>query len=154
MRSDGARVIYNGEVTPLKLLFICFANTCRSPMAEAIARGMAGRWLQVYSAGLRPTGTVAPLARRTVRWLGHSPNGLTSKGLEDVPLREMDFIVSLMGPQGLLELPGDVSAEKIVWMIRDPYGEDEAMYRRTGRALEDRIRRLLDEIGHREPFQM
>jgi len=36
----------------LKLLFICTGNTCRSPMAEGLAREMFGESIQVSSAGM------------------------------------------------------------------------------------------------------
>lgn len=36
----------------LKLLFICTGNTCRSPMAEGLAREMFGDAVQVSSAGM------------------------------------------------------------------------------------------------------
>lgn len=36
----------------LKLLFICTGNTCRSPMAEGLARKMFGDSVQVGSAGM------------------------------------------------------------------------------------------------------
>ena len=40
----------------LKLLFICTGNTCRSPMAEGLAREMLGDSFQVGSAGLAAYG--------------------------------------------------------------------------------------------------
>lgn len=36
----------------LKLLFVCTGNTCRSPLAEGMARAMFGDEVQVSSAGL------------------------------------------------------------------------------------------------------
>jgi len=36
----------------LKLLFICTGNTCRSPMAEGLARDMFGDSVEVASAGM------------------------------------------------------------------------------------------------------
>lgn len=36
----------------LKILFICTGNTCRSPMAEGLAREMFGDAVQVSSAGM------------------------------------------------------------------------------------------------------
>ncbi|MCD4750982.1 MAG: hypothetical protein K8R59_16535 [Thermoanaerobaculales bacterium] len=131
------------------LLFICFANTCRSPMAEAIARHLGGDRNEVFSAGLFPTGTVAPLSLQTLESLGHSTAGLYSKGLDDIELEEVDVVVSLMGPDGLAGVPRRLPAERIVWSIRDPYGEDEEAYFATARILEQRIRQLLEELKHR-----
>ena len=51
--------IYNPKMAPLGILFVCIGNTCRSPMAEAMARAMGGDRVRAYSAGLNPTGRVA-----------------------------------------------------------------------------------------------
>jgi arsenate reductase len=42
------------------IAFICFGNSCRSIMAEALARHHHGSELQAVSAGLSPLGWVAP----------------------------------------------------------------------------------------------
>ena len=52
---------------PISVLFICIGNTCRSPMAEAIARSLGGERLRAYSAGLSPTGRVAQQSLATLR---------------------------------------------------------------------------------------
>ncbi|KLU59205.1 Low molecular weight protein-tyrosine-phosphatase YwlE [Peptococcaceae bacterium CEB3] len=36
----------------MDILFVCSGNTCRSPMAEAIAKSMFGSWAGVHSAGI------------------------------------------------------------------------------------------------------
>lgn len=133
-----------------KILFICFANTCRSPMAEAIARRRLGSLAGVFSAGHCPTGRVADFSIATLETLGYDTTGLSSKGLDAVPLDDMDVIVSLMGPDGLIGLPRHLTAEKIVWSIRDPYGEDESSYLATATILEQRIKELTNELGDRE----
>lgn len=130
----------------MKILFICFANTCRSPMAEAIARRHAGSEVEVFSAGHNPTGRVAENTIRTLQDMGIDTSGLASKGFDAVPLDDMDIIVSLMGPQGLIGLPPHLSSEKIAWSIRDPYGEDEASYKATASNLDRRIGNLLKEL--------
>ena len=133
-----------------KLLFICFANTCRSPMAEAIARRQFGTAADVFSAGHHPTGRVADYSISTLEALGYDATGLSSKGLDAVPLADMDVIVSLMGAEGLIGLPQHLTAEKIVWSIRDPYGEDEASYRATAATLERHLKELAGELGDGE----
>ncbi|HSA96227.1 MAG TPA: low molecular weight phosphatase family protein, partial [Acidobacteriota bacterium] len=39
-----------------RLLFVCYGNICRSPMAEGIARKRLGRSVEVASAGIGATG--------------------------------------------------------------------------------------------------
>ena len=131
---------------PISVLFICIGNTCRSPMAEAIARSMGGDRLTVHSAGLSPTGRVAEGSIATLRALGYPSDGLSSKGLDQVPLDELDIVVSLIGPAGLRTLPHGLSARREAWSIRDPYGDDEAIYLAVARTIEDRVRALVDDL--------
>jgi arsenate reductase len=128
------------------VLFICLGNTCRSPMAEAIARGIGGDRVVAYSAGLTPTGRVAAETFNALRRLGYPTAGLRSKGLEDIPLEEMDVIVSLVGGDGLRLLPTRLSAHRLAWSIRDPYGDDDTVYDAVARRLEVQVRGLLDEL--------
>ena len=131
---------------PLRILFICIGNTCRSPMAEAIARGIGGDAVEAYSAGLAPTGRISDGTVRALERLGYDPSGLSSKGLQAVPLERMDVVVSLVGEHGLLFVPGHLGARRIAWEIPDPYGEELATFLRVARDLERRIRRLLDTL--------
>ncbi len=131
---------------PLSILFICIGNTCRSPMAEAMARFMGGGRIVAYSAGLNPTGMVAEGSLWTLRELGYPNNGLKSKGIDEVPLGQLDVAVSLIGPSGLRYLPHGLAARLESWSIRDPYGDDEEVYLAVGRILEARIRELVDEL--------
>lgn len=141
---------YNRAVASLSVLFICVGNTCRSPMAEAIARGLSGGEVIAASAGVMPFGRIVDATRVTLDELGYDSSNLTSKGLEEVDLSRFDVIVSLLGPAGLSSLPRSLGAELESWSIRDPYGEDEVTYRAVARELERRIRNLLAEHFDRE----
>jgi arsenate reductase len=115
-------------------------------MAEGIARGIGGDRVAAFSAGLAPTGMVASGSIAALEALGHSPEGLRSKGFDELPLDDMDVIVSLIGGDGLRCLPYGLEARLESWSIRDPYGEDEEAYLEVARDLERRIGSLISEL--------
>jgi arsenate reductase len=131
---------------PLSILFICIGNSCRSPMAEAIARALGGDRVDASSAGLAPTGRVAASTLEALGLLGYPGDGLASKGLDEIPLHGIDVAVSLIGPQGLAWLPPGLAARRLAWSIPDPYGSDLSTYLAVGRAIEERVRALLAEL--------
>ena len=67
-----------------KVLFICLGNSCRSIMAEAVARHRCGDRWDAASAGLSPLGIVAPETLKVLAEIGVNPAGLRSKGLRRV----------------------------------------------------------------------
>lgn len=138
---------YNGVMKQLCVLFICYANTCRSPMAESILRKLGGDWVIVFSAGLHPTGRVADLSIETLRLLGYPVTDLSSKSLEAIDLEAVDVVISLMGEPGIAALPCRLTAEKIAWSIRDPFGEDEDAYFATVKTMERKIRAFCGDYG-------
>ena len=46
---------------PFRVLFVCIGNSCRSPMAEAIANHRFPDLLEASSAGVAPAPIVQPL---------------------------------------------------------------------------------------------
>ena len=137
-------------MSSLSILYVCIGNTCRSPMAEAITRGLSDGAVTAASAGLMPFGRIVSETVSTLEVLGYDPGGLASKGLDDVELSDFDIIVSLLGPSGLSYLPPSSAAHIESWSIPDPYGEDEEAYLAVARELERRIRTMLDEHLGRE----
>jgi len=135
-------------VSAVKILFLCIGNSCRSPTAEAIARTLGGDRVRAYSAGLAPTGRIAPDTVSTLEELGYPTGGLASKGLDEVPLSSIDVVVSLLGADGLRLLPPTVGERREQWPVRDPYGDDRDVYRAVARDLEARVRRLLEELDY------
>jgi arsenate reductase len=139
-------------MTRLKILFICVGNSCRSPMAEAIARSLGSERVEAFSAGLSPLGWISDQTLGTLRTLGHDVGGLSSKGLEDVALENLDIVVSLLGARGLDAIPRTIGARREAWSIVDPFGEDDEQYLAVARELESRIRKLLAEEEMAELF--
>ena len=97
-------------------------------------------------AGLAPTGRVADGTIAALERLGYPATDLASKGLDAVPLEDMDVIVSLIGDDGLRLIPTALTARRFAWSIRDPYGDDDTVYDTVARGLEARIRDLLDDV--------
>ena len=78
------------------ILFLCTGNSCRSQMAEGFARQLASNGEKIYSAGTSPKG-VHPLAIRVMQEVGIDISSQESKGLDEIPLRQIGHIVSLCG---------------------------------------------------------
>jgi protein-tyrosine-phosphatase len=114
-------------------------------MAEAIARALGGGKVDARSAGLSPLGWVSGQTIDTLDILGYPAEGLSSKGLDEVVLEDVDIFLSLIGDRGLDSIPRGTGARREAWAITDPFGEDDETYLEVARELERRIRKLLWE---------
>lgn len=152
---------------PIRLLFVCTGNTCRSPMAAVIARaGAAARDMRVDvdSAGLMagPGMPAAEHARtvaaaRGVDLSGHRAASVTpdSLGLADLVLgmtaRHVDAL-RVAGPGVDVRLVTDFLPEDHPLAgvpVADPYGGDLGEYEETWEQLEVAIGALLDHLDDR-----
>ena len=107
------------------LLFLCVANSARSQLAEGLARRLAPSDTRVYSAGSEP-GTINPLAVRVLAEVGVDASAQHSKGLDAIPLDEIDLVVTLCAEEGCPLFPRPV--RKLHWPLPDPAkasGSDE-----------------------------
>ena len=99
------------------ILFLCVANSARSQMAEGLARAQAPPGYRFWSAGSEP-GTLHPLAVTALAELGIDISQHRSKGLPDVPLEEVDTIVTLCAEEVCPVVPGSV--RRLHWPLPDP----------------------------------
>lgn len=117
------------------VLFVCTGNTCRSLMAEALARRRFGEAVKASSAGLRPQRPVdATNAVETLKAeFGLDVSDHVPRSVHEVDLTTFDYVVA-MDKSIAKHLTGVSKDRLIVWQIADPYGDDLSEYRR--RALE------------------
>jgi arsenate reductase len=79
-----------------KILFLCTGNSCRSQMAEGWTRQLKGDVLEAYSAGIEKHG-MNPLAVKAMAEAGVDISGQYSKTVDELPVREFDYVVTLCG---------------------------------------------------------
>ena len=129
----------------VRVLFVCYGNSCRSQMAEALANSLGAGKVQAFSAGSRPLGVISRGTHEVLREKGITLEGYWSKGLRDVPVSEMDVVVE-MGYGVTCPVPADFKGRLIHWNIPDPYGLDLDCFRAVRDLIEDEVRMLLADL--------
>ena len=134
---------------PFEILFLCFGNSARSIMAEAILNHTGRGRFHAHSAGAQPVGTVNPHAATLLRNLGVAVDGLRSKSLDEFTgpeAPEFDFIITVcdtMAGESCPALPG--TPMRTHWSIPDPAtatgseAEVAVVFAETYRMLKNRI---------------
>jgi len=119
-----------------KVLFVCIENSCRSQMAEALARLLASDILDAASAGSRPSGKVDPLAIKAMEEVGYDLSKHRSKSLKEVSQEYYDYVIT-MGCGD--ECPFFPAAFHEDWDIPDPKGKPLATMRKIRELISGRI---------------
>jgi arsenate reductase len=80
-----------------KVLFLCTGNSCRSQMAQAWLRTLAGDRFEVYSAGLEPHG-VHPMTIQVMEETGYDMSQHRSKHLDEYKGKiDFDYLITVCG---------------------------------------------------------
>jgi len=129
-------------MTAKRVLFVCVGNSCRSQMAEALARHHASDVIEPSSAGISPLGTITDATRQVLLERGIRMPGQRSKGTSETDLAATELIVNLTGIHGPALFRERVGAVVEDWEVTDPYGDDLGVYRRVCDEIEGRILEL------------
>ena len=131
---------------PVRVLFVCVENSCRSQMAEAFARKLGGNVIEAWSAGSRPSGKVNETAVVVMRERGVELGANASKGFAALPKQPWDFVVTMgCGEQ----CPLVSSAETIDWDVPDPKAMPLDDFRRVRDLIEERVASLVQRLKER-----
>jgi protein-tyrosine-phosphatase len=152
----------NGPTT-YNLLFVCSGNTCRSPMAAAIARALLAErgWdhVRVESAGTSAV-SGAPASANAVAVAAEHGLDLTAHRSRPLTVEQLDWadVILAMGPAHLAHItesgagfraslvtdflagPGAGAA------VTDPFGGDVEEYRRTFAQLAEAVAAVVQRL--------
>jgi protein-tyrosine-phosphatase len=115
-------------------------------MAEALANQLGDGKVQAFSAGTRPLGVISRDTRAVLLEKGIALEGHWSKGLQDVPIAEMDVVVE-MGYGVEFSPPEDFKGRLVRWQIPDPYSLDQDHFRDVRDLIEREVQKLLLELA-------
>jgi arsenate reductase (thioredoxin) len=94
------------------ILFLCEDNSRLSQMAEAAAKHLSPPRTRIFSAGVKPS-TIPSNVIEAMKELGISMTGQRSKSVTDVPMNEIDLIVSFgEADKQCNNLPGRAKIER------------------------------------------
>lgn len=140
----------------LKILFVCTGNTCRSPMAEGLAREIFGEEIQVGSAGMAAwEGQEASAhALEVLKEQNLDLSGHRSRRISAELLRDIDWIIPMTKAQeeGIRRLFPEVAHKtrclghwgKNKREVCDPWGGSLETYRQTAQEIGELLRNLKD----------
>lgn len=146
----------------MNILFVCTGNTCRSALAEALARRIAERRgiddVNISSAGTNAWDSAPPSdeallvgMERQVDLTGHRARVLTPAIVSEA---DLIFVmtpnhleqVKQMGGRGKAHVLDAYASGIDGEGINDPFGGDLSVYRDTADALEHNIEKVFDRL--------
>lgn len=122
-----------------KVLFVCLGNTCRSPMAEGLAKKILGGKAEVESAGLMPMfESAAPDGVAILKELfdvdisRHRPKDVSQLNLDDY---DRVIVLDTFVYNSLKDLDKAHADKFVLWDTEDPFGQDRGTYERVAKWL-------------------
>ena len=132
---------------PIRVVFLCIGNSCRSQMAAGFARTYGSDVLIVQSAGLAPAMSVSSLTHQVMLEKNIDIGEEFPKSLEMTSPSDADLIINMSGHP----LPRKTEAKVEEWAVRDPIGESEEVYRDVRDQIEQRVMRLILKVRASKP---
>ncbi len=126
-----------------KVGFICVHNSCRSQMAEAIAKLKSSDVMEVYSGGTETKPMINQDAVKVIKDIYNVDMNATqsSKLLEDIP--ELDIVITMGCNVSCPNLP---CSHREDWGLDDPSNKEYEEFLKTAKTIETKIMDLRQRI--------
>jgi len=128
-----------------KILFACRENACRSQMAGAFARYLAGDKIDVLTGGSSPAEQVNPDMAKSMHEKGIDMGFRRPRSLEAALSAMQPEIIVTMGCKE--ECPYVPGAQRFDWDLPDPAGQSIDFMRQVRDEIEKRVKELTKNLG-------
>ena len=127
------------------VLFACVENSCRSQIAEALAKKISPHKSIFYSAGSKPSGIINPMAIKLLKSQGVYLTDHRSKDVSEFINIRIDYLI-LMGCGD--QCPNIVAEERIEWDIPDPKDMEEPEFLNVIENIRGKVKKLIKTIDN------
>ena len=127
-----------------KVAFICVHNSCRSQIAEALGKHLAGDVFESFSAGTETKPKINQDAVRLMKeiyGIDMETNGQYSKLISEIP--EADIAISMGCNVGCPFIGRAFDAN---WWLDDPTGKSDEEFKAVIKEIEKRVTELKESI--------
>jgi len=129
-------------VSKTNIVFACVENSCRSQLAEALAKEFFSRPnIIFFSTGTHPAAVVDPGAVIALKTLGINWQGYP-KEFSEIPVPD---IIITMGCD--VECPVVPTAKTIAWDLKDPKGQGTEAYAKTIAIIREKLEKIAADIS-------
>lgn len=125
----------------LKVCFLCVHNSCRSQMAEAIAKLKYSDCFEAYSAGTEIGRPINPQAVKVIKDIYGYDMLKTQRPKHIDELPKVDIVIS-MGCN--VQCPFLPCIHKEDWGLEDPSGKDNGAFVDTINKIEEKLKKLCE----------
>ena len=127
------------------VLFACVENSCRSQIAEALAKKISPHEFNFYSAGSKPSGIINPMAIKLLKSQGVYLTDHRSKGVSEFINIRIDYLI-LMGCGD--QCPNIVAEERVEWDIPDPKDMEAPEFLNVIEIIRGEVKKLIKTIDN------
>lgn len=127
-----------------KVAFVCVHNSCRSQIAEALAKKLGSDVLEVYSAGTEIKEEINPDARRLMMEMYGIDMEKTQKPKLIQAIPPVDDVITMGCNVVCPVLPFSYKSED--WGLEDPTGKGDEAFINVIRRIEEKVIELIERV--------